>query len=75
MFLPMASTFMQSGLPDPDEATEEDLVGPDPPLQAYGWPPIQTPEPQDIIDALGQEVSLDDITDPVDRSRVFYAQS
>lgn len=75
LLLPITSNFIDSGFQDLDEATEEDLAGPDPPLQTYGWPPPLSPEPRDIIDALGQEVSLDDITDPVDRSRVLYAQS
>ncbi|KIX07092.1 uncharacterized protein Z518_05069 [Rhinocladiella mackenziei CBS 650.93] len=75
MLLPVGSNFMQSGLHDQDDASEDELAGPDPPLQTYGWPPVRTPEPQDIIDALGQEVALEDITDPVDRSRVLYAQS
>ncbi|KAK5049462.1 hypothetical protein LTR84_004391 [Exophiala bonariae] len=69
------SNFHESGFEDLDEATESELAGPDPPLQTYGWPPPMSPEPRDILDALGQEVSLDDITDPVDRSRVLYAQS
>lgn len=73
--LPIIGDFVHSGMEDPDEAAEEELTGPDPPLQAYGWPPPRTPEPQDIVDALGREVSLDDITDAVDRSRVIYAQS
>ncbi|EXJ96016.1 hypothetical protein A1O1_01142 [Capronia coronata CBS 617.96] len=75
MLLPIGSNFNHSGLHDPDEVTEEELAGPDPPLQTYGWPPVRTPEPQDIVDALGQEVPLDDITDPVDRTRVLFAQS
>lgn len=71
----LSLNFNHAGLQDPDEFTEEELVGPDPPLQAYGWPPVRTPEPQDIIDALGQEVALEDITDPVDRTRVLFAQA
>ena len=34
-----------------------------------------TPEDEDIINALGANVPLEEITDPIDRSRVFYAQS
>lgn len=75
LLLPINSNFIESGFQDHDEATEEEMSGPDPPLQTYGWPPPLSPEPRDIIDALGQEVSLDDITDPVDRSRVLYSQS
>ncbi|EXJ79219.1 hypothetical protein A1O3_08720 [Capronia epimyces CBS 606.96] len=67
--------FNASGMQDPDDATEEELAGPEPPLQAYGWPPVHTPEPQDIVNALGREVALEDVTDPVDRSRVLFAQS
>ncbi|KIX93858.1 uncharacterized protein Z520_10483 [Fonsecaea multimorphosa CBS 102226] len=74
MMLPMGSNFMQSGM-EQDEPTEEDVTGPDAPLQTYAWPPVRTPEPQDINEALGQEVPLDDITDPVDRTRVLFAQS
>lgn len=75
ILLPIHSNFIDSGFQDQDEATEEEMNGPDPPLQTYGWPPPLSPEPRDIIDALGQEVPLDEITDPVDRSRVLYAQS
>ncbi|KAJ4518277.1 hypothetical protein HRR83_003270 [Exophiala dermatitidis] len=75
MLLPIGSNFNHAAIVDMDDATEEELAGPDPPLQTYGWPPILTPEPQDIVDALGQEVPLEDITDPVDRSRVLFAQS
>ncbi|KIW98839.1 uncharacterized protein Z519_00502 [Cladophialophora bantiana CBS 173.52] len=74
MLLPIGSNFMQSGM-EQDEVTEEELTGPDAPLQTYTWPPIRTPEPQDITEALGQEVPLDEITDPVDRTRVLFAQS
>lgn len=75
MHIPSGSSFSHSGLEDPDEAPAEELAGQDPPLQAYGWPPVRTPEPQDVTDALGHEVPLEDITDPVDRSRVIYAQA
>ncbi|KAI1614454.1 protein phosphatase 3 regulatory subunit [Exophiala viscosa] len=75
MHIPSRSSFSHSGLEDPDEVPEEELNGQDAPLQTYGWPPIRTPEPQDITDALGHELPLEDITDPVDRSRVIYAQA
>lgn len=75
LLIPTHSNFNGSGFQDADDATESELAGPDPPLQTYGWPPPMSPEPRDIIDALGQEVSLEDITDPIDRARVLYAQS
>ncbi|KIW30122.1 uncharacterized protein PV07_05895 [Cladophialophora immunda] len=74
MMLPMGSNFMQSGM-EQEEVTEEEITGPDAPLQTYAWPPVRTPDPQDINEALGQAVPLDDITDPVDRTRVLFAQS
>lgn len=74
MLLPIGSNFMHAGM-EQDEVTEEELAGPDPPLHTYSWPPLLTPEPQDIANALGQEVALEDITDPVDRSRVLFEQS
>jgi len=75
MHLHRTSNFELLSLQHGDDATEEELAGPDPPLQAYGWPPLLTPEPEDITEALGQSVPFEDITDPVDRSRVLYAQS
>ncbi|KAK5236273.1 hypothetical protein LTR47_002999 [Exophiala xenobiotica] len=75
MLLPSDSNFMRSGMEDVDETPEEELTGPDPPLQTYGWPPPLTPEARDIIAALGREVLLEDITDPLDRTRVIYAQA
>ncbi|KPI45597.1 uncharacterized protein AB675_683 [Cyphellophora attinorum] len=57
------------------DATEDELSGPDRPLQTYGWPPVVPPEPEDIINALGVDIPIDQIDDPVDRSRVIYAQS
>ncbi|OAP62173.1 hypothetical protein AYL99_04376 [Fonsecaea erecta] len=74
MMLPMGSNFIQTGM-ESDEAIGEPVTGPDAPLQTYAWPPVRTPEPQDISEALGQEVPLDDITDPVDRTRVLFAQA
>ncbi|KAK4942228.1 hypothetical protein LTR10_017985 [Elasticomyces elasticus] len=75
MHIPSRSSFSHSGLEDPDEVPEEELTGQDAPLQTYGRPPIRTPEPQDVSDALGHELPLEDITDPVDRSRVIYSQA
>ena len=58
-----------------DEVLEEDMGGPDASLQTYPWPPLLSPLPEDISNALGQEVALEDVTDPIDRTRVLYAQS
>lgn len=58
-----------------DEVIDEDLNGSDPTFQIYGWPPLLPPETEDIVNALGAEVPLDEIMDPVDRSRVCFAQS
>ncbi|KAJ9604996.1 hypothetical protein H2200_010385 [Cladophialophora chaetospira] len=58
-----------------DEMIEEELAGPDPPLQTYPWPPVLPPTTDDITNALGSQVALEDITDPVDRTRVLYAQT
>jgi hypothetical protein len=41
----------------------------------YGWPPINNVEPEDILSALGWDVPVEEVMDPVDRARVFYAQS
>lgn len=60
---------------EPEDLREEDFTGPDAPLQAYSWPPLIPPEPEDIISALGQLVPQEDITDSIDRTRVLYAQS
>ena len=75
MQLPMPNNFELLGIQHADDATEADLNGPDPPHQAYGWPPLLAPEPEDIISALGVELSVEEINDPLDRSRVIYAQS
>jgi Ca2+-binding EF-hand superfamily protein len=58
-----------------DDASEAELTGPDPPFHTYGWPPLLTPEPQDIISSLHADIPIEEITDPIDRSRVVYAQS
>ena len=75
MQLPIPNSFELLGIQHADDATEEDFSGPDPPFQAYGWPPLLSPEPEDIVSALGQDVSVDEVVDPLDRSRVIYAQS
>lgn len=58
-----------------DDAGEEELQGPRPPFHTYGWPPIVPPDAHDIRTALGADVPLEEIDDPVDRSRVIFAQS
>lgn len=58
-----------------DDASEAELTGPEPPFHTYGWPPLLTPESQDVITSLHADIPIEDITDPVDRSRVVYAQS
>ncbi|KIW17713.1 hypothetical protein PV08_04908 [Exophiala spinifera] len=75
MLLPGDENFIRSGMEDVDETSEAELTGPDPPLQTYSWPPPLTPTVEDIITALGHEVALEEITDPIDRTRVIYAQS
>ena len=57
------------------DADEAEMTGPDPPIHPYGWPPVMTPEPEDIVNALGADVALYDIDDPLDRARVIYQQS
>ncbi|KAH0848016.1 hypothetical protein AYO21_03620 [Fonsecaea monophora] len=74
MMLPMGSNFMQSGM-EHDEVPAAEFTGPNAPLQTHAWPPVRTPEPQDVTEALGQDVPLDEITDPLDRTRVLFAQS
>ncbi|RMZ89234.1 hypothetical protein DV736_g3533, partial [Chaetothyriales sp. CBS 134916] len=75
MSLPMRNNFELPGTQHADDATEADLNGPDPPHHAYGWPPLLSPEPTDIINALGGYIPVEEINDPVDRSRVIFAQS
>lgn len=57
------------------DADDEEVLGPNPPFHTYGWPPVMTPQPEDVIAALGADIPLDQIDDPVDRSRVIYHQS
>ncbi|OCT46789.1 EF hand domain protein [Cladophialophora carrionii] len=74
MMVPNYGDYTGSGM-EQDEVPEEDVTGPDAPLQTYPWPPLLSPTPDDIVNALGHQVPLEDITDPVDRTRVLYAQS
>ena len=41
----------------------------------YGWPPINEVESEDIFNALGRAVPVEEVMDPVERARVIYAQS
>jgi len=75
MGVPMPGNFELIGISHADDAATDDLTGEDPTLQAYGWPPLLTPDAVDIANALGEDVPLEDIMDPVDRARVFAAQS
>ncbi len=74
MMLPPQGDWAASGIEE-NEVTDEDLAGPDAPLQTYPWPPPLPPIADDIVNALGNNVPLEDITDAVDRTRVLYAQS
>jgi len=62
-------------LPGDDDAASEQLAGPEPPLQLYGWPPYEELETEDVIAAMGGDVPVEEITDPTDRARTLYAQS
>jgi Ca2+-binding EF-hand superfamily protein len=75
MYLSTQSNLELLAITHADDASEQEIAGPEPPFQTYGWPPLLTPEPQDIINALDRDLPMDEITDPVDRSRVFFAQS
>jgi Ca2+-binding EF-hand superfamily protein len=74
MLAPRYGEFEDPGR-DGEQTPEENLTGPDASLQAHPWPPVLAPTSGDITEALGNSVSLDDITDPVDRTRVLYTQS
>jgi hypothetical protein len=41
----------------------------------YGWPPINQVEPEDVLNALGRDIPIEEVMDPVERARIFYAQS
>jgi hypothetical protein len=41
----------------------------------HDWPPISDVEPEDILNALGGDVPVEEVMDPVDRARVIHAQS
>ena len=75
MQLPARTNFELIGIQHADDANEEEISGPNPPIHPYGWPPLLAPESDDIIAALGADVAIDDIHDPVDRTRVIFAQS
>ena len=75
MQLPLHNNFELIGIQHADDATEDEINGPSPPVHPYGWPPLLSPEPEDVIAALGADIAIDDITDPVDRTRVIFAQS
>jgi hypothetical protein len=64
------------GRPHRDETTRDETAGDDP-ENADRWPPIfnLTIETADIMAALGREIPLEDITDPLDRSKVLQAQA
>ncbi len=44
------------------------------PLDHSSWPPLGV-RTEDIVNALGSEVPLSEVMDPVDRSRILFAQS
>lgn len=46
-----------------------------PPLHERRWPPFGGVRATDIVNALGGEVPLSEIMDPVDRARILFAQS
>ncbi|RMZ75857.1 hypothetical protein DV737_g5067, partial [Chaetothyriales sp. CBS 132003] len=75
MSLPMPNNFELPGIQHADDATEADLNGPDLSRHVYGWPPLPYPEPEDIINALGGYIPVEEINDAADRSRVIFAQS
>ena len=52
------------------DSEDEDL-----PIQMYGWPPINSVETEDVLNALGRDIPFEEIMDPVDRARIFFAQS
>ena len=62
-------------LSEDDDATSEQLAGPEPPLQVYSWPPHEDLEPGDVVAAMGGDVPVEEITDPTDRARTLYNQS
>ena len=75
MQLPSHNNFELIGIQHADDAREDEINGPNPPVHPYGWPPLLSPESDDVIAALGADIPIDDITDPVDRTRVIFAQS
>jgi Ca2+-binding EF-hand superfamily protein len=75
MQLPLHNNFELINIQHTDDAPEDEINGPNPPIHTYGWPPLLSPEPDDIIAALGAEIPVEDITDPLERTRVIFAQS
>ena len=75
MQLPLHNNFELIGIQHADDAPEEEINSANPPIHAYGWPPLLSPESDDIITALGADIPIEDITDPLDRTRVIFAQS
>ena len=57
-----------------DDLSESENLD-EPSFQIYGWPPLNRVEPEDIQTALGRAIPFEEVMDPVDRSRVFVAQS
>ena len=40
-----------------------------------GWPPVNELKPEDIFNALGRNVPVEDIINPAERARIIYAQA
>jgi hypothetical protein len=75
MHLRSQNGFELVGIHHGDDAPDEEINGPDPPIHPYGWPPLLPAEADDVIAALGADVPLEEITDPLDRTRVIVARS
>lgn len=58
-----------------EDATDEEMASADRPIQVYGWPPFPYPQREDIMNAVGANLPIEEILDPVDRARVVYAQA
>lgn len=68
------ANFVIEAITHVHDATE-DLTSDEPPNLVYEWPPINVIEISDIVAALGREIPLEEIMDPLDRSRVIHAQA
>ena len=55
MQLPLHNNFELIGIQHADDATEDEINGPSPPIHPYGWPPLLSPESDDVIAALGAD--------------------